>query len=82
MKSVDAQQFAANVTEYLRDSRSQAIVLTQDGKPCAIVRGLDYDDEQMQLVNSEEFWNLIEERRNRPTIPWEEVKRRLESLEE
>lgn len=81
MKTVEADQFAANVKGYLRDSRA-TIVVTDAGKPCALVHGLDYDDEQLALVNSREFWSMIEERRKRPTIPWEEAKKRLESLEE
>jgi hypothetical protein len=81
MKSIDANQFAANIDHYLRHSLSEAIVLTKAGRPCALVRGLDYDGEQWQLVNSPEFWSMIEQRRKGPTIPWEVAKQRLESLE-
>jgi len=82
MKTVDAGQFAANMNQYLQDSRSETIVVTQEGRPCAVVQGLDYDDEQMQLVDSPEFWSMIEDRRQRKTIPWEVAKQRLESLEQ
>lgn len=82
MKSVEAGQFAANVDQYLRASLSEAIILTKAGRPCAVVHGLDYDDEQMQLVNSPEFWTMIRQRRSGPTIPWEIAKERLDSLEE
>ncbi len=81
MKTVDSSQFAANVDQYLRDSRSEATVVTQDGRPCAVVQGLDYDDEQLELVNSSEFWSMIQQRRNRPAIPLEVAKKRLESLD-
>lgn len=81
MKSVDTGQFAANVEQYLQDSLSETIVLTQSGRPCAIVHGLDYDAEQLDLMNSQEFWTMIEDRRNRPTIPWEVARQRLESAE-
>ena len=81
MKSVDAGQFAANVTQYLHDSLSETIVLTQEGRPCAVVHGLDYDDEQMQLVNSPEFWSMIRQRRQDRTIAWEIAKERLKSNE-
>jgi hypothetical protein len=77
MKTVDAGQFAANVNQYLLDSRSEAIVVTQAGKPCAVIQGLDYDDEQLQLVNSQEFWTLIQRRRKSATIPWDVAKQRL-----
>jgi antitoxin (DNA-binding transcriptional repressor) of toxin-antitoxin stability system len=79
MKTVDAGQFAANVSQYLLASRSEAIVVTQAGKPCAVIQGLDYDDEQIQLVNSEDFWVLIQERRKSATVPWDIAKQRLTS---
>ena len=80
MKTVDSGQFAANLDQYLRDSQSEVIIVTQAGRPCAVVYGFDYDDEQMQLVNSPEFWSMIRQRRNGPTIPWDVAKRQLESL--
>jgi hypothetical protein len=82
MKTVEAGQFAANVDRYLQDSQSEAIIVTRAGRPCAVVHGLDYDDEQMELVNSPEFWSMIRERRRGPTIPWEVAKKRLESLDQ
>ena len=80
MKTVDASQFAANMNQYLKDSRSETIIVTQEGKPCAVVQGLDYDDEQMQLVDSPEFWSMIEERRQQRSIPWDVAKQRLKTL--
>ena len=80
MKTVEAGQFAANVHQYLRDSLSEAIIVTEAGKPCAVVNGLDYDEEQTELINSPEFWAMIKERRKGPTIPWEIVKKQLSEL--
>jgi hypothetical protein len=82
MKTVEAAQFAANVNQYLRDALSEAVIVTQAGRPCAVLHGLDYDDEQMGLVNSPDFWSMIRERRKGPTISWEIAKRRLESLDQ
>jgi hypothetical protein len=79
MKTVNAEQFAANVNQYLEDSLTETIIVTQAGKPCAIVKGLHYDDEQMQLIESHEFWTMIEQRRREPTMPWDVAKQRLES---
>jgi hypothetical protein len=81
MRTVDAGHFAANVHQYLRDSLSEAIILTESGKPRAVVRGLDYDEEQIELVISAEFWAMIRERRKAPTIPWEVAKKQLEALD-
>jgi hypothetical protein len=82
MKSVEAGQFAENVDQYLQQSLTERIVVTQAGRPCAIVLGLNYDDEQMQLVDSPEFWSMIEQRRREPTIPWETAKQQLDALDE
>ena len=81
MKTVEVGQFIANVSQFLQDSLSETIVVTDAGKPCAVVHGLDYDDEQMQLMNSREFWSMIQQRRERPTSSWEVAKQRLESLD-
>jgi len=81
MKSVDAGQFAANMDRYLSDSVSEAIVITKAGKPRAVVHGLDYDEEDLEYINSAEFWKMIEESRRGPTIPWEVAKKRLMELD-
>jgi antitoxin (DNA-binding transcriptional repressor) of toxin-antitoxin stability system len=82
MKTVDAGQFAANVSQYLQASQAETIVVTQGGKPCAVVHGVDYDDEQMRLINSQEFWSMIQERRGQSAIPWDVAKQRLNSLDQ
>jgi hypothetical protein len=80
MKTVDVDQFAANVDQYVVAARSETIVLTQAGRPCAVVHGVDYDDEQLELINSPEFWSMIRERRSGPTIPWNIAKEQLKAL--
>ncbi|HEY2881671.1 MAG TPA: hypothetical protein VGJ15_04545 [Pirellulales bacterium] len=82
MKTVDAGQFAANMNQYLQDSLTETIVVTQAGKPCAVVHGLGYDEEQTDLVNSRDFWSMIQQRRQQPTISWETAKERLKKLGE
>lgn len=81
MKTVDAGQFAANMNQYLRDSLAERIIVTQAGRPCAVVHGLDYDDEQSQLINAPDFWSMIGQRRERPTLSWEGAKQRLGPLD-
>jgi hypothetical protein len=82
MKSADAGQFAANFNQYLHELLTETIIVTQAGRPCAVVHGLDYDEEQLQLINSAEFWALLQQRRERPTIPWDIAKQQLESLDQ
>jgi antitoxin (DNA-binding transcriptional repressor) of toxin-antitoxin stability system len=82
MKTVDAGQFAANVNQYLQDAPSEAVIVTQAGRPCAVLHGLDYDGEQMELAGSHDFWSMIKERRKGRTIPWETAKKQLELLDQ
>ena len=61
---------------------SSSVLVVKNGKPVALVsnvRGLDA--EQIELGTSGEFWKLIQERRRQKTIPWENVKKRLNRLE-
>jgi len=81
MKAVEVGQFAENLHQFLEDSRSETIVVTQAGKPCALVHGLDYDEEDLELINSKQFWSLIRESRNSPTMPLEVAEERLRELE-
>jgi hypothetical protein len=81
MKSMDVGQFSENLHQVLQDSLSEAIVITQAGKPCALVHGLNYDEEDLQLIKSKEFWSMIRESRKRPTIPLEVAEKRLRDLD-
>lgn len=77
MRTVEAGQFAENFDQFLQDSRSETIVVTRAGKPCALVHGLDYDEEDLQLISSKEFWSMIREARQSPTMPLEAAEERL-----
>jgi hypothetical protein len=77
MKTVEAGQFAENFDQFLQDSRSETIVVTRAGKPCALVRGLNYDEEDLELISSKEFWSMIREARQSPTIPLDAAEKRL-----
>jgi len=54
------------------------VLLTQHGKPVALLVGLqDYDLEDVALMQDEQFWQLIEQRRRRPTVSAAEMRKRL-----
>lgn len=45
------------------------VVITRNGKPVALIVGVEgMDEEQLQLGGSEKFWNLIAERRKQKTV--------------
>jgi hypothetical protein len=41
----------------------------------------DYDEEDLQLINSKEFWSLVRESRKSPTVPLELAEKRLSELD-
>jgi len=80
MKTVTVAYAESNLSELLRAAQKERVVVTSAGKPTAVVIGLgEYDDENLRLARSDDFWRLIEERR-RPgkSIPLSDLKARLE----
>lgn len=82
MKTIDIVQFSANPLQYVDDSQQETIVVTRQGKPCAVLHGVEEDLELSELAHSREFWSMIEQRRQEPTIPWEEAERELDALDQ
>jgi hypothetical protein len=78
MKTIDISQLTENPQRYLDEAQEEAIVVTSEGLPRAVLHGVDDDVETAELVRSSEFWEMIRERRKQPTIPLDEVKRRLQ----
>ena len=75
MKSIDVDD--AGLDTFVAAAREERIVLTREGKPVALLIGLD--EEQQDLGSSEEFWNLITKRRRQETISRAELERRVDS---
>src|SRR5688572_16703158 len=80
MKTIAASEVGTNLEKILGTAQQQRVVLTRGGKPSAILVGIEsYDAEDLQLVHSEKFWQMIESRRQGRSIPLSEVKARLKS---
>jgi prevent-host-death family protein len=79
MKSIDINQLTADPQQYLEQAQEEPIVVTSDGTPRAVLHGVDDDVETAELVRSPEFWAMIRDCRQQPTIPWEETKRQLQN---
>jgi prevent-host-death family protein len=78
MKEVTVEQLASQPAEWLDAAQRDRVVVTKDGKPSALIVGIEnQDEEDWDLQLSPEFWRMIEERRREPTIPWEQVKAEL-----
>lgn len=68
----------AELGNCIRDAQNDRVVITRKGKPVAMVvgvRGLDL--EQLALCQSDEFWQMIRERRKQPTLTRAELEKRL-----
>src|SRR5689334_20807174 len=54
----------ANIKECVKDAQHERVILTRRGKPIAVIAGVaGMDLEQIALGHSDEFWQLIRERR-------------------
>jgi len=77
VKSVEVAR--TDFESVVTDAQKERVVLTRDGKPVALVIGLD--EEQRALGSSSEFWNLIAERRQQPTLSRAELERLIDGQE-
>lgn len=67
MKSVRLE--SANLQSCITAARYDRVVVTRQGKPVALIVGVEgMDAEQLQLGSSHKFWKLIESRRGQKPI--------------
>ena len=77
MKVVGLEQ--ATLDGCVRDAREEQIVVTRNGKPVALIVGIDgLDEEQIQLGSSPRFWDLMAERRAEKTLSRADLEERLD----
>ena len=62
----------------VNDAQRERVVITREGKPVALVIGVEgMDDEQLQLGGSDKFWTFIEQRRKEKTISRTELEKKI-----
>lgn len=62
MIKIDLKQ--AILDTCVKDAQRERVVITRNGKPVALIIGIEgMDEEQLQLGSSDKFWRLIAERR-------------------
>ncbi len=62
----------------VQNAQHERLVITRDGKPVALIVGVEgMDEEQLELGSSAKFWQLIAERRAQKTISRAELEQRL-----
>ena len=78
MKTIAASESKPSLDTVLDLAQKERVLLTRAGKPSAVVIGIEsYDEEDLRLVASHDFWQLIESRRQGTSIPFAELKARL-----
>ena len=76
MKTVDSEK--TTLRSCIDEARKDRVLLTRHGKPVALVMGVEgLDDEQIELGQDRDFWNLIRRRRTEETITRDELERLL-----
>jgi prevent-host-death family protein len=78
MKETTLEQFAQDPHAFLEAAQHERVLVTRHGKPLAVVIGVENkDEEDFDLEASPEFWQMIEERRRRPTVSLKDVEATL-----
>jgi PHD/YefM family antitoxin component YafN of YafNO toxin-antitoxin module len=78
VKTVDADK--VSLAECVTEAQQERLVIMRDGKPVAMIIGVEgLDEEQLQLGSSSRFWDLIRGRRDEGTISREELEKRAAS---
>jgi prevent-host-death family protein len=78
MKTVNARDLQKKIKQCVDVSQQDRIVITCRGKPAAVMVGVEGKDwEEVALQTSSNFWKLVEERRNQPTISMKELRKRI-----
>ncbi len=59
----------ADLDTCVTDAQHERLVITRNGKPVALIVGVEgMDEEQLQLSSSVKFWQLIAKRRKQKTM--------------
>jgi prevent-host-death family protein len=78
MKTVTVRDLQKKVKECVDDAQHDRVVITRRGKPAAVLVGVEGDDwDAVVLQTDPSFWRLIRARRRQRTMSFRELKRRL-----
>ena len=78
MKMVGLEQTTLDTC--VNDAQREGVVVTRNGKPIALIVGIEgMDEEQLELGSSDRFWTFIAERRSQKTISRAELEQKIDS---
>lgn len=76
MTKIDVKH--ADLDTMLADAQHDRVILTRNGKPVALIIGVEgLNEDQLQLGSSDKFWNLIEDRRKQRTMTREQLEKKV-----
>jgi PHD/YefM family antitoxin component YafN of YafNO toxin-antitoxin module len=84
MTKVSLEQLPPEVQALFEEVPSRRILITRNGEPFAVVASVGFkDEEDLELEESPEFWQMIRERRReRASVSLEELKAEIEAEEQ
>lgn len=76
MKHVGIEQ--TSLETCVDDARHERVVITRNGTPVALIVGIEgMDEDQLSSGTSDEFWNLIAERRQQNSVSRAELEQEI-----
>ena len=80
MIKIDAGK--TNLDTCIDRAQRDRVVITRDGKPVALIVGIEgMDEEQIQLGSSDKFWKLVTEWRQEKTMSRAELEERIKTAQ-
>ncbi len=78
MKEISRERISRDPESFLHAAQAERLLVTRAGKPLVVLVGVENKDrEDWSMENSPDFWRMIEQRRNRPTLPLRDLKTSL-----
>ena len=77
MKTISVRDLQKKIRESVQAAQGDRIVVTRNGKPVALLVGVEgVDWESLVRQTSAPFWKLIEKRRREKVVPLQEMRNR------
>jgi len=78
MKTITVRDLQKKVKECIDNAQEDRLVITRHGKPAAVLIGVEGEDWDSVVVETDpKFWNLIHDRRRQLTLSLGQIKKRL-----
>ena len=78
MKTIGVEKTTLDVC--IENARSERVVVTRNGKPVALIVGVEgMDEDQLRLSSDGRFWNFISDRRKQRTVNRQQLEQMISS---